>query len=403
MLPIELTATDFAPYPPEARAIAVALLPVLQQLPVALAPFLLRELSGLDWKLPAERRALLSQLHTLRTATPAQHSQLLVGFRSIDLGTGPGSLEAMDWLHDPASFIEQLTAWLWSSHQTESFREVADAFAEACAAANPSPPAPARLGIVVLGQGAPLPPTPLFTRLRPFGVHLTHVDPTDGLSILLSAATPASPDTAQPYSHWYIDGAQAAPTPSPHLTQVSYAALAPAREQLLARTNQAIGSGNMGPESLRSLLARLRPADLGLPDTPSTTALSHFQLSLLTEGSGTQIFATTFVQWAARECIRRAEPQTLLLRFTPRRQAQSMDAMLGGTPSTGPDPVGSLIDADEGAWLTFVNLRRLPSSSLRFLVWHEDEREALVIGPGLPGGTASSTPLNLHSALKLLA
>ena len=27
--------------------------------------------------------------------------------------------------------------------------------------------------------------------------------------------------------------------------------------------------------------------------------LDHFQVSLLTQGSGTQIFSTTFVQWAA--------------------------------------------------------------------------------------------------------
>ena len=59
----------------------------------------------------------------------------------------------------------------------------------------------------------------------------------------------------------------------------------------------------------------------GPPRSGSTGAdamLTRFQLSLLTEGSGTQVFATTFVQWAAREALRRAQPITLLARFTPR-------------------------------------------------------------------------------------
>ncbi len=411
MLPADLTAADFAGFPPEARATAVAHLAVLQSLPLSLAPFLLRELAALDWKLPAERRTALAQLRTLAAASPQSRAQLLAGFRTIDLGSGSGSPAQADWLHDPASFIEQLTAWLWSSHQTEHFREVADAFAEACAVANPAPPVSPRLGVVVLGQGAPVPSGARFGRLLPFGVHLTRVDPDGGLDTLLAAvavraATGASlGPSSNTFAHWYIDGDHSAAPATPNLTQVAYGALAPARKQLLTRTDQAISSGSMGPESLRSLLAHLRPADLGLPDTVANSVLSHFQLSILTEGSGTQIFATTFVQWAARECIRRAEPETLLLRFTPRQQAQSMDAMLGGTPSTGPDVAGSLVDAEEAAWLTFLNLRRLPNAAatLRFLVWHEGQKDALVIGPGLPAGTSSATPMTMKAAVKLLA
>ncbi len=51
--------------------------------------------------------------------------------------------------------------------------------------------------------------------------------------------------------------------------------------------------------------------------------LNRFQLSLLTEGSGTQVFATTFVQWAAREALRRAQPLTV---FTPFRSAPAREA-----------------------------------------------------------------------------
>jgi hypothetical protein len=155
----------------------------------------------------------------------------------------------------------------------------------------------------------------------------------------------------------------------------------------------------MGPEELRTLLARLKPSDIGLDDTP----LSHFQMSLLTEGAGTQIFATTFVQWAARECVRRAQPETLVVRYTPRQQAQTMNAMLTGAAPSGIDPQGSLIDADMGAFYTWLSLRRLSGAdNLRFLVWHEDHAQALAIGPGLPSGTSSDSPLTLKALLGLV-
>ena len=56
-----------------------------------------------------------------------------------------------------------------------------------------------------------------------------------------------------------------------------------------------VKSGTSGPEALRTLMAQLRPEDIGLSGAAEEAALNHFQVSVLTEGSGTQIFSTTFV------------------------------------------------------------------------------------------------------------
>jgi len=85
----------------------------------------------------------------------------------------------------------------------------------------------------------------------------------------------------------------------PSLTSVSYAALEPARNLLLAKVQKQSDSRN-GPENLRTAMAALRPSDLQL-DQMADPVLSRFDLKVLTEGSGTQIFSTTFAQWAARE------------------------------------------------------------------------------------------------------
>ena len=116
----------------------------------------------------------------------------------------------------------------------------------------------------------------------------------------------------------------------------------------------------MGPEELRTHLAQLAPADLGM-DKAGDAVLNRFQIKLLTEGSGTQIFSTTFAQWTAREALRRAQPLTLLVRFAPRQRQKPMNELLSSSQGNAElDLTGSLIDADMAAYYNWINQQRLP-------------------------------------------
>jgi hypothetical protein len=145
----------------------------------------------------------------------------------------------------------------------------------------------------------------------------------------------------------------------------------------------------------------MTPEDLGLSDG----VVSRFQLSVLTEGSGTQIYSTTFVQWAARELLRRAQPLTLLARFAPRLKEQSIKDLLAQERQKPPvDPEGSLRDGDMGAYYTWLNLQRLPGSEQSgFLVWFEDHSEAVVIAPGMKPGSESNEALGLKELVSRIA
>jgi hypothetical protein len=149
------------------------------------------------------------------------------------------------------------------------------------------------------------------------------------------------------------------------------------------------------------MLAGMRPAELGMGDAPDAV-LSRFQVSLLTEGSGTQVFSTTFVQWAAREALRRAQPATLLLRFAPRQRARPMNELLAETQRKAElDPQGSLVDADMGAYYTWLNQQRLAGAEKSsFLVWFEGHDEAIAIGPAWARGADSSSPVDLQDLVK---
>lgn len=413
MHPSELKAASFTHYPPQAQALATANLSLLQTVPLPLLPILLRELIAYDWKLPAERRELQKQFTFLSQLAPNRRADLLNGFDAITLDS---AIAATDWVNQPSEFMEKLTAELWSTHQMDRFRTLADSYADALnAALAPAPPAQPRLAVVIVGAGVETSATSLFRKLRPHGLYLSHIDPKDGLPHILAEASrraqrsPSAtrhPDTDPSFLHWTIDGGSHAA--SPGLTNVSYTALEHPRALLLGRIQQAIGTGTMGPEALRSLLARLKPSDIGLggsdAEATSGAVLDHFQMSLMTEGAGTQIFATTFVQWAARECIRRAQPETLIVRYAPRQQVQTMNLMLAGVTPKDVDLEGSLIDADLGAYYAWLAMRRLSGSDqMRFMAWFEAHGEAIAIGPGLPQGTTSASQLNMKQVLAMLS
>ena len=399
----QLNAAQFAAYPPQARNVVTTRLPVLQQLPLAFLPLLLRETIAYDWKFPAERRELDQQFDYLAAMSPENLRKTMAGFAQLRL---TAELENLDWVNKPAEFSEKLTAHLWATHQIDGFRAASIDYVQKLNAAKPSPQVSThRLAILLIGRGVNETSMPLFRKLRPYGIHFTNVEPKDGRSLLLDEIASRASKFPEPFAHWYIDGADAAGASDRAITNVSYSSLDAVRTALIAKMTRTMQPGGGGPEMLRTLLARTSPEDLGLAGSGDLAVLNRFKVSVLTEGSGTQLFSTTFVQWSAREALRRAQPLTLLARFTPRQREDSMKLLLAGTQHEPvPDPEGSLVDADMGAYYTWINLQRLSGAeNSRFLVWFEDHREALAIGPSLPHSTESGEPVTLREILTRLS
>jgi hypothetical protein len=397
MLPRDLKPEQFHGYPPEAKKLALDYLAVLEQLPPAFLPSLLKEVIDFDFKFPVERQALERELANLRTLSAEQLQTWFNGFAQIKLSA---ALEHVDWVNAPAQFVEQLSAHLWSTGQLDAFRTAALEYANRLRAAVPiEAPAIPRLGITIIGQGVTANQSPLFRKLRPQGVYYSNVNPDNGLNILLDAAAARAKAHPTEYGHWYVDGGEAAAHDST-LTSVSYGALAPARAALSDKMRTEIERPGMGPEALRTLLARMQPADLGLNKT-GDAVMQHFEMKLLTEGSGTQVFSTTFAQWTAREALRRAQPLTLVVRFAPRQRQRPMNELLYGKhDNTELDAPGSLVDADFGAYYNWLNQQRLPGAGQSsFVVWFEGHHEAVVIGPSAPRGTGSKAAVDMNQLL----
>lgn len=397
MLPRDLKAEHFNAYPPEARTLAVAHLSTLQQMPLSFLPNLLREVIDYDYRFPAERAAIDRELTTLSSLSSAQMKEWFQSFSQFTLSS---KLEDFNWVSQPAQFVEQLSAYLWSTHQLDAFRKAALEYGDRLRAAVPpeKPPVP-RLGIAIIGQGLATYDAPLFRNLREHGTYFERIKPDNGVELLLKGVAARAKAHPVPYAHWYIEGGQAVDH-DPLLTCVSYKALEPVRSALLRNMQAEIKRPGMGPEELRTHMAELTPADLGM-DKSGDEILNRFQVKVLTEGSGTQIFATTFAQWAAREALRRAQPLTMLVRFGPRQRQRPMNELLSNDRSNSEfDLAGSLIDSDMGAYYNWINQQRLTGAERSsFLAWFEGHSQAVAIGPSLARGTASNSPADLGELL----
>jgi hypothetical protein len=400
MLPRDLKAESFAAYPPEARALAVSHLDAVRRLPLAFLPSLLRQIIDYDYSFPVERSAIDKELAQLSALSESQRNAWFGAFSAISLSA---SEEDFDWINLPAQFVEREAAYLWSTHQLDAFRKAATEYGDRLAKEkNVEPAAMQRLGIAVVGQGVTTYNDPLFRNLRKHGTWFTQVTTTDGLQAILSTVEQRAKTHPAAYAHWYVDGG--APLPyGPEITCVSYERLASLRGSLLKKMQAEIGRPGMGPEELRTHLARMTPADLDME--AADPVLSRFQLKLFTEGSGTQIYSTTFAQWTAREVLRRAQALTLLVRFAPRQRQRPMNELLAGRQGEPElDPAGSLLDADMGAYYHWINQQRLPGSERSaFVAWFEGHGEAVAIGPTMPRGAESHTPIAMSKLLSLVS
>ena len=402
MEPTQLTAEQFSGYPAKARALAANNLALLRQLPLSFVPFLLREIVGYDWKFPVEQREFDSQLTYLNGMTAEQREHAMARFAKLQLDP---KIESFDWVNSPAQFLEQLSAHLWATHQTDEFRAASEEYVHNFYAALPKQTLPVpRLGIAVIGQDVTANQYSLFRKLRRSGVYFNQVNPANGLQAILETVKARAADYPARYGHWYVDGGTCAASLT-GVTAISYDELTPVRSALAEKMRIAYEAPKFDPELLRTNLARTTPESVGLTGSNRDAVIDRFDLSLLTEGSGTQIYSTTFVQWAAREALRRAQPLTLLTRYAPRQRERPMNELLSGTQhKSAADPQGSLIDGDMGAYYTWLNQQRLSGAGTgRFLVWFEGHNEALAIAPGLKAATTDSSTIDVAALLRTVA
>ena len=107
------------------------------------------------------------------------------------------------------------------------------------------------------------------------------------------------------------------------------------------------------------------------------------------------------MQWAARETLRRAQPEQLLVRFAPRQRQRTLNQLFDAARNVEvPDPEGSLRDADISAYYILLDLLRIADPAhITFLAWRENQGQAVLISPRAPANHVEEAPIDLAAAL----
>jgi hypothetical protein len=395
MNPGDLRAESFTTYTPGARALAVEYLAVLQAMPLSLLPSYLVQVQEYDTLFPVEQERLRRQLGGLR-----EHPELAREFAAIRLTP---ELEQANWVGRPKLFVAQLAGALWQSGQIDAYHTAAgDLLAALPQATNTAASQPPML-VAVFGQGAVAGGYPLFTRLRASGLHARKVDGAGALEAVSQWIARRAGASSGDYKHWYVDGGRPWTLAGAPVHAFAFPQFAPVTDALLVQMNKAVQEG-WGPEVLSQRLQEMPPRALRMEDVTTDPRTARFFLSVLTEGSGTQLYSTSFVQATAVELVRRAQPETLLIRFAPRRRPASMNDMLEQRgQSYELDPQGSLIDADMGLYYAWLAMRRQPDGArATLLAYAEAQGEAFLVSPRVTRGVESTTGLSVEQMLEML-
>jgi len=174
------------------------------------------------------------------------------------------------------------------------------------------------------------------------------------------------------------------------LTGLSYERLRPYRDELTRTLNAKIQSGVESPQAFAAYARSLK-----LPAPPGTMLRSDdillaFVRDVLLSGNGTMIVNNTFVEWAAAQALRRAEPRLLVTRFGVRDKLKPFSSMVMFSQARPtdhqpvvPDPAGSFIDVEQLSYYVWVNAEKNPAyrGKTLYLFLAEGIDEMLAIGP----------------------
>jgi hypothetical protein len=197
------------------------------------------------------------------------------------------------------------------------------------------------------------------------------------------------------------------------LTGLSYDRLRPYREELTRALNSKIQSGVASPQEFAAYARSLQIAAPPGALLYSADVLLAFVREVLLTGNGTLLVNNTFVEWAAVQALRRAQPRILVTRFGVRDRLKPFSSMvLFSQPRASDhipvtqDPAGSFIDAEQLSYYIWLNAEKNPAYRTRtlYLFLAEGVDEMLAIRSDMPAATTSSAaPARLSDVCATMA
>ena len=185
------------------------------------------------------------------------------------------------------------------------------------------------------------------------------------------------------------------------LTGLSYDRLRQYRDDLTRALYSKIQSGVESPQAFAAYARSLKIAPGPGAMLHTADVLQSFVRDVLLTGNGTLFVNNTFVEWAAVQALRRAQPRILVTRFGVRDKLKPFSSLLLFSQPRASDqiplledPVGSFVDAEQLSYYVWLNAEKSPAYRNRtlYLFLAEGVDEMLAIRSDVPAAPAAALP-----------
>ncbi|MGC4049086.1 MAG: hypothetical protein QM757_06175 [Paludibaculum sp.] len=341
---------------------------LISRLPRTFGPALNDQLHQWAMLFQAEQRQLKAQMDWLAKLPPAEFKSLFAPIVQLE-----DRMELPKWqpgstglsIHDVGVMARSPLYPQWRQQVEKVFAHIDDSI-QAAGVVHPVP----RLVVCILPSGLPKPTEPMWPELAELGRWVRLDRPFLKVEEALVPAIVKRKPTAgleADESTWVIECGKRLSAESGASTSLSWDALEKVRREFLNRLNS-ISRDIKSADQTTNDLKRLDIRKFLDPATGESPRLREFLRGILLSGNGSLVFNNSFVQWAASEALRRAQPQVMLAGFGLRQKLKPFSSVVlfedqhrSNPIPDQDDPVGSLTDAAFLAQYVYLAAQRVPA------------------------------------------
>jgi len=403
----------------DAAAIARAHAELLARLPATVHAFIVLELQKWPTLFAAERRYQTALLDELARFSRPDLQQATAGITRVETAAGCDKIAR----GNPGRFQDEAQALLRKRKLLPDWRKEIDAFFQrldpALEAHLYPPDAPRQLVVQIYGSGIGVQTEKLWHRFKGTGfrVPLNLEDArgpetflrklfgaADGRTAALFSALKEA-ERSNPLHAWVVEcqdalhGLCSPGTFGDALAGLSYERLRTYRDELTRALYSKIQSGVESPQAFAAYARALKIAPAPDALLHSNEVLQAFVRDVLLTGNGTLFVNNTFVEWAAVQAIRRAQPRVLVTRYGVRDKLKPFSSLLlFSQPRESDqiplieDPLGSFIDVEQLSYYVWLNAEKSAAYRKKtlYLFLAEGVDEMLAVRSDMTGPASTS-------------
>ena len=380
---------------------------LLERLPVTFRANLGVEIGRWPTLFAPEKAYLRALLERLAALTTPEFAETFAGLRRVEAEAGCGEVRGGD-----ARQVQDKTQALlrrkgqfpsWRREVDQVFQRLQPRVEERLYPKG----SPRRLVVVVYGQGIAIQRDQLWRQLRAIGTRIPlRLEGAAASGPFLRAlfagllSAPGEPAGLDPHATWIVDAGEAlhdlceesAAAGSARAVALSYARLRGYREELSRSLYRRVLAGVSSPQELADFA---RALDIRPLAGTADEVVRAFVRDVFLGGNGTLLVSNTFVEWAAVQALKRAEPRLLVARFGVRDKMKPFSSLLlfsSPRPTdqvpTLEDPLGSFVDVEQLAYYVWLNAEKSPAyrGKTLYLLLAEGVDEVLAIRPEAAAG-----------------